>query len=127
MKLYAPDWKRLMFYPHDFALLGLGRDFQNFRQRITFDHQRMIPGGGKWIGHPFKQVPAVMFDQRRFAMHHPVIHHHLRPERVADTLVTQANPKNRDALTRKRGNHVIGQAGFPRRARPRARPGCVPA
>src|SRR3546814_2220037 len=38
-----------------------------------------------------KQIFAVMFYERSFAVHHPIIHHHIRAERVADALMPKAN------------------------------------
>jgi len=103
-----------MPHAHDLTFLRLGRDFQAIRQRFALNDQGMIPGGGERIGHIAKKVLAVVADLRRFAVHDAVVDNHVPAERVADTLVAEANAQQRHFLP-KSSNDVVGQTGFARR------------
>src|SRR5579862_9490768 len=96
MKLNAPNGKLLVLHAHDFALIGLGCDFQAVGQGISADDQRMIARRGEWIWHAFKKVLAVMLYRRSFAMHHPVVHHNISTENMANALVAQADAQRRN-------------------------------
>lgn len=113
MKLDAPDGQRFVAYAHDFAFIALGGDFQAIRHAVALDDERMITRCRKWIGHSLEQVLAVVFNGRGFAVHHAVIHDHVRAKDVSDALVAQAHAQDRHAFLRKCSDDVVRQTGFP--------------
>ena len=116
MKLHAPDGKFPVLHAHDFALVGFRRDFQAGGQGVALDDERMIARGRKRIGHALEQVQAVVFDERGFAMHHPVVHDHVGAEGVADALVAEADAEQRN-LRPERADDFIRETGLARRTR----------
>ena len=50
MKLHAPERQRAMRQAHDLALSRPGRHGQALRQALAGHDQRVIAGGGEWIG-----------------------------------------------------------------------------
>ena len=91
MELHTPDGELLVLDAHDFALVRFGGDFQAIGQGVALNHQGMITGGGKWIGHILEKLLAVVLDQRSLAVHHAEIDHHVAAEDVANALVPQTN------------------------------------
>ena len=118
MKLHAPDGMLAMPHSHDLAFLGLGGDLEAVRKRVAFDDQGVVARRHKRIGHPLKQVLAVVFNRRSLAVHHAVIDDDFRAEDVADALMAQANAEKRRGWP-EGADDLIRQARFARRTRSR--------
>ena len=67
----------------------------------------MIARGRKWIGHAFEQVLFVVFDERRFAVHHPVVDDDLGAKGMTDALMAEANTQQGNLWT-KGPDDVVG-------------------
>src|SRR5258707_6301193 len=100
MKLHAPNRKLLMLHAHDFTFVGLGRNFQTIRQSVALDYQRMIARGGKRIRHTLEEILSVMLNERRFAVHHSVIHNDVAAENVPDALMSETDAERRHLRTK---------------------------
>src|SRR5215472_13250870 len=109
MELHAPNRQFLVPHTHDFTFVAFGGDFETIRQGVALDDERVIPRREEGIWHAFEQVTAVMFDWRCFAMHHPVIDHHLRAKHMADALMAEADPKDWNPLVAKLPDDFVGQ------------------
>ena len=118
MKLHAPDRKILVPDSHDFPFLGFRRDLQAGGNGLSLDDERVVTGRGKRIGHVLEEILAVMPDGGGLAMHHAIVHHHLRSERMPDALVPEADSEKGDERP-ERPDDVVGKAGFPGRTGPR--------
>ena len=69
MELNAPDREFAVTDSHDLIILGCCRDFQTVGYRLTFDDQRVVSGGRKFLGHILKKVFFVVIDAGCLAMH----------------------------------------------------------
>ena len=107
MELDTPNGELFVADPHDFALLGLGGYFQASGHALLLNHQRMITSGSEGIGHADEEVPAIVFYEGGFTVHHAVVHDDVAAEDMPNTLVTQAHAQSRDGSA-KGANHVIG-------------------
>jgi hypothetical protein len=94
MKLHSPNWKLLVPHAHDLAFLCFSGDLKAIRQRVRLDYKRMVARRLERIRHVFEQIFPIVADGRRFPVHHPVVHNHIRAEDVSDALMPQANTKN---------------------------------
>src|SRR5947207_7732158 len=56
----------------------------------------MVAHGGKWAGDAVEQLIVAVYDGTGFAVHQPRRADDLAAERLANRLVTQAYPENRD-------------------------------
>ena len=84
--------------------------------RVALDDERMIARRGKRIRHALEQIFSVVLNRRSLAVHHAVIHHDFRAERVPDALMAEADAEHRN-LRCERADDFVGQAGFARRTR----------
>src|SRR2546423_5653932 len=97
MKLHALDLHLAMAQTHDDAV-GRGRgDFEARGQCLALDHQRMIAPGLETIVEPFKDGLPVVTDLRRLAMYEARRTHHAPTESLPDSLMPQADSKQRHA------------------------------
>src|SRR5690242_18120614 len=115
MELNSEDGMLLVADAHDFPFVSFGGDLKERRQGVPFDHQGMIASGQEWVRHSSEEVPSVVFDRRGFAVHHPVIHDHIRTKSMSDALVPEAYPQQWQ-LGPESANDVIGKARLPWRA-----------
>ncbi len=106
MELHSPNGELLVSDAHNFAFLGFRGDFQAFRQRLALDHQRMVTRRRKRIGHGFKQILSVMFNERSLTVHHTVIHHDVPAKNMSNTLMSQTNAERRDLRTESADNFI---------------------
>jgi len=98
MKLDAPDGMGAV--PHavnlQIVVHGRGGDFQRSRQRGPLDDQRMVAHHPKRAWKAFKESTAVVADKRSLTVHDATrCADHLAAVRRADSLVPEANAKNR--------------------------------
>jgi len=111
MELDAPDGKLLVFDAHDFAFVGFGGDFEAIGECVALDDEGMVTCGGKWIGHAFKEVFAIVFHEGSFAVHHAVVHNDVAAENVSDALMAEADSERGD-LGAEGADDFVGEAGF---------------
>ena len=62
MKLDAVDWKLSMLQAHDFAVVGLGGDFERIGQRFALYNERMIARRFQWLGQIFENAAMLMMN-----------------------------------------------------------------
>ncbi len=115
MELDAPDGVLFVAEAHDLAFgFGFGGDLEGVGQRVAFDEERVVAGGGEGIGHAFEKVAAIVIDGRGFAVHEAVGADDFAAEDVAHTLVAEADAKHGDGGAEGLDD-VVGEAGFARR------------
>ncbi len=86
--------------------------------RFLLSDQRMVPRCVERVTHSGKQPFAVVVNRRNLAVHDPVVANHIAAEGVADALVPQTHAENGNGSA-EAFQHVVGNARFTRRARPR--------
>src|SRR5262245_37229724 len=118
MELHAVHRQRFVCKPHHQTVRGLGRHVEIARQRLALDHQRVIARSFERRIYAAKHAAAVVLDLRQFAMNRHRRPHDLAAEGLADRLMTQAHPEDRDARRGGR-DQIETDAGFVRRARAR--------
>ena len=91
MKLYALDRQVLMPNPHDFIIIGPGRDFQAIRQAFSFNHKRMIACSLKRTGQIGEYPFAIVVDHRGLSMHQLLGLYDLTAVGLTDTLVSETH------------------------------------
>src|ERR1051325_348185 len=91
------NMNRILLVPnaHDLSFIGLGGDLKKCWQSIPFNHQRMIASGQERVRKPGKKLLSIGPSRRGLAVHHPVIHHYVGAEGVADALMPKAHPEQR--------------------------------
>ena len=123
MELHALYRQTAMPQPHDdradpFVSLRPRRDGQLGGQRVLVHDERVVAGASQRRRQSAKNAFAVMLHSAGLAVHERARAHHFAAERLANGLVSQANPKNR-----RFSRHVADQrhqnSRFARRARPR--------
>ncbi len=112
MELDAPDGELFVAEAHDFAFgFGFGGDLEGVGQRVAFDEERVVAGGGEGVGHAFEEVAAIVVDGRGFAVHEAVGADDVAAEDVAHTLVAEADAEGGDGGA-EGFDDVVGQAGL---------------
>src|SRR5688572_14768043 len=96
-----------MAHAHDFAVLGPGRHLELGRATRPLDRERMVARGVVRRGQPGEDALAAMVYARDLAVHERVRVHHLATEGLADRLVSEAHPEDRDAP----GESIDGREG----------------
>ena len=96
MKLHALHLQSAVTQPHDFPFGGPGRHFQHLRQGVALDNQRMVTGGGEGVRQITEYPLAPMENGRGFAVHHLRRADDLAAEGLADGLMPETDPQQRD-------------------------------
>src|SRR5262249_39951561 len=97
MKLHAMRRKVLMRKSHDETVGRCCHD-QALRHRIASDNERMIANAPERAVKPTKNHLAVMFNSRELAVHRFWGAHGLPAKSLAERLMPEANPKDRNGL-----------------------------
>ena len=95
MELDALDVVGPVPEPHDLTLLGPGRDLQDRRERLALDDERVVTAGRERVGEPGEDPLAVVVYRARLAVDDPHVADHLGAEGLADRLVAEADPQDR--------------------------------
>ncbi len=81
--------------PHNDAIFSPGIDRQVSCCFFTrLNNQRMVAGGGKRGGQPFKNAALVVVDGAGFAMHGQIGPHGFATKKLVDTLHSQTDPQD---------------------------------
>src|ERR1700681_2915263 len=118
VKLNALDRELAMTHTHDLPIVAFGGDLQALGKRPAVDYQRMVAGRRERTRQPFEYPFASMSDGRQFAVHHAARPDDTPPERLADGLVPEAYPEDRN-FAREALHQRHRDAGFVGRARAR--------
>src|ERR1700687_5133235 len=95
MKLHAFDREFLVSEAHDFVFGGARADFQNGRERIGIDDQRMIAHRVERTREASEDRIAIVNHRRSLAMHQARSAHNLAAEHLSDALMAEAAAENR--------------------------------
>ena len=111
VELDAEDGELTMADSHDFFFLGFGCDFEAIGDGFAADDEGVVSGCCERAGQSFEQAFAVVIDRGGFAMHHAVIDDDIPTKYVADALMAEANPEERDSGA-EGSNDVVRKAGL---------------
>ena len=82
---------------HLATMLGPGSHLEAVRQRLPFNHQRMVTGGAERVAEPGEHPDIGVVYRRGLAVHHLARMHDACAEGLADGLVSQTNPQDGQA------------------------------
>ena len=85
-------------HPHNLAFLGPRAYLETFRQRLSVDDERMVPGCLKGVGQAAVNGLTIMENGGGLAVHDPLGPHHLATKGVSNGLVPQADPHDGNGL-----------------------------
>src|SRR6185503_13847948 len=119
MELHALDRQGLVPHAHDGPVVGPCGDLQHFRQRVFFDHERVVARGYQRLLQTAEHASMLMMNQRHLPVHDLTRVHDASPKSLSDALVAEAYAKNRKLSgetldQRYRYPRLVGRTG-PRR------------
>ncbi len=103
-------------HAHHRSIFGPGIDPEAIWERFPFDDQRVVTCGGERIREPLEDSGTIVMHLGSFAMHDGFSPHHSSAKSLADCLVAQTDPQDRDALSTfadevHRDSRLVGSAG----------------
>ena len=121
MKLHAVEWFRAVFDRHDFSVAVGGvapsGHLEFLWQGVGFDDEAVVARGLKWIFDAVEECATIVMNLIDFAVHQTPRADDLAAERLADGLMAQADPQQRQ-FAGELGDAFDRNAGFGGRARP---------
>src|SRR4249920_3220109 len=72
VKLDTLHRQLLVLHSHDFPVVGPRCDFEDFRQRFTLDHQRVVARGLEWFSQSAENTSTAVMNGRHLPVHHPL-------------------------------------------------------
>ncbi len=123
MELHPVHGPAPVLEPHDLAVVGPGGDLQLFRQILPAHRQRMVAGRGEGAGDVLEQALAGVVNLAGLAVHQRLGADHFPAIGLADRLVAEADPQDRQlrrrgAQQRQADPRLIGRAGPGRQDHP---------
>ena len=113
MKLYAFSAALAATQPHDFALVGPGRQFESGGQGVSIDQQRVITHDLQTIRESLEQSPTLVVNDRSLAVHHPGRVDEAGAAELGETLVAEADSPTPGSAPR--GTRLRRESGRRRR------------
>ena len=103
-------------HPHNLAFLGPRAHLEAFRQCLSVDDERMVPGCLKGVGQAAENGLTIMKNGRGLAMHDSLGPHHCRSKGVSNGLMAQADPHDGNGLVKmsdhlNRDSRFLGRTG----------------
>ena len=96
VKLHPFHIQGLMTDPHQLTLIRMGRGLKAIRQGGFLNHQGMIAHPGKGIIQSEEHPAIIVMHGTGFTVHHSARPDHLAAECLADGLMTETDPEDRD-------------------------------
>ena len=96
MELHAFQGPGPVAQAHHHPVVGPGRDLRHVGDAVAGHDQRMVAGGGEGLRQAAEDRLAVVVDLRGLAVHELRRAHHLPAEGLAQGLVAEAHPEERD-------------------------------
>ena len=118
MKLDTVDWKALMLQAHYLEIASPGRYLYDWRQASALHNQGMVAGRLKRLWQSFVDAKSFVVDAGSLSMHEPLSTHDLTSKDLADTLMPETDPEDRDPAG-ERPDKLIGNPSVLRATRPR--------
>ena len=115
MVLHALDEHGLVPDAHDLVLVCPGRYDKILAETLQLDRKRVVSGGREGIAYADVDAFAIVVNRTGLAVHEPFGSDDVRPEDMTDTLVSQANAKDRYPAGEV-PDHIVADAGLARRA-----------
>ena len=116
MKLDSVKWPLFMPNPHDLAFLGPGTHLEiGMMESLLLDDQTVIASGIEGVGKAGKETFSVMENGRNLPVHDAIVSDHFPAENMADTLMTETDPQDRN-LRSELLQYLIGNPRFFRSA-----------
>src|SRR5262249_11338239 len=116
MELDAVDRKATVRQAHHQAIVGLGSNRKVVGNVVAIDHERMIARRAERPVDAAEYAGAFVLHLGKLAVHRRPGADHVAPERLADRLMAEADPEDRNGW-RRLGNEVETDAGLHGRAR----------
>ena len=115
VELYSKSRKLSVPDTHDNIVVGPGCNIENTGGGVAFDDERMITSCGKPIGNSCEDPLPIVIDCRDFYMDDGRCLDNRSAEGLADRLMSQTYPKNRNRRVES-GDEINADAGFIRSA-----------
>ena len=114
MELHPLHRQFLVAHGHDDAAVGPSRHLQAVREALPLDGQRVVTHSGKRVGQAGQHALPLVVDEGQLAVHDLAGAGHDAAEDLADALVAEADPQDRD-LAGEVADDIVADAGLARR------------
>src|SRR4051812_18577725 len=111
MELNTVDRKPAVRQSHHQVVVGLGGNREIIRKIVAIDHKGMIARRAERPVDAAKYAGAFVLHLGELAVHWHRRAHHVGPERLADRLMAETDPEDRNCR-RRLGNEIETDAGF---------------